>query len=180
MRTVFLLPLTAGAMIAAGCGPRGREQAAPSVPRRDLTLQAQGGGVEVASAVELQNIQSHRHTPRASRRISRLASTPLSSPIQATPAPAAVAAAPALALPVARPVSTVSDPVSDRELPPGKTVTVIPASSGPSTEPGWTDEAPRARGGTMVVGGGGGRCRGGGRGRGPGIGIAAAPRPDFR
>jgi hypothetical protein len=177
MRTVFL-PLTAVAMIAAGCGPRGREQA-PSAPRRDLTLQAQGGGAEVASAVELQNIRSLRHTPRASRRISRPASAPLSRPIQAAPAPAAMAAAPALALPVATPVSTVSDPVSDRELAPGKTVTVIPASSGPSTEPGWTDQAPRDRG-ASVGGRVGGGCRGGGRGRGPGIGIAAAPQPDFR
>jgi hypothetical protein len=73
--------------------------------------------------------------------------------------------------------SPAAQPVGDRELPPGKTVTVIPTSSGPSVaaEPG--DEFPSIRTGTLG-GHGGGRCPP--RGRGPGIGIAGAPRPDFR
>ncbi|MDQ3223879.1 MAG: hypothetical protein M3Q75_10485 [Gemmatimonadota bacterium] len=68
-------------------------------------------------------------------------------------------------------------PANDRELLPGKTVTLIPASTGSSAGPDETEALPEGRGRPMVVRGGG-RCRGGGRG--PGIGIAGAPRPDFR
>jgi len=86
-----------------------------------------------------------------------------------------VAPTPVLALtePVAQPVSA---PANDRELLPGNTITVIPASSGPSPNPDATDDFADTRDRTMVRGGG--TCRG--RGRGPGIGIATAPRPDFR
>lgn len=176
MRIVVLLPLAAVAAVAAGCGSEGRESGARSVPQRDLTLAASAVHLEIASPVELRQLQTLHRTVRPTRRTPRP-----SSPIEPNPVPAAVAPAPALALPaadsVAQPANTASEPANDRELLPGKTVAVIPASSGPSTGSDWTDELPRARGGTMVVGGGG-RCPR--RGRGPGIGIAGAPRPDFR
>jgi hypothetical protein len=179
MRTVSLLPLTAMVAVVAGCGPQGREHAARSVPQRDLTLAAQTHQMEIASPVELGSLRTLSRTVRPSR-TPRPKSAQRSSAVGAKPAPAALAAAPAVVLashPVAEPASTASEPANDRELLPGKTVTLIPASSGPSTTPEWTDEGPPARGRTMVVGGGG-RCPG--RGRGPGIGIATAPRPDFR
>jgi hypothetical protein len=176
MRTVFLLPITAVVAVVAGCGSGGGEQAPRSLPHRDLTLAAPARAVEIASPVELRDIRTQNQTMRSSRRTFRR-----SGPIQLISVPAVVAEAPAPVLapsaPVAQPVSTPSKPANDRELLPGKTVTVIPASSGPSTTPDWTDERPAVGGGTMVARGGG-RCGRGGRG--PGIGIAGVPRPDFR
>jgi hypothetical protein len=173
MRTIFLLPLTAVVTVVVGCGPEGSEQAALSLPQRDLTLPTQTAEVEIASPVELQNLRVQHRTARPSRRTSRR-SIPEAKPTPAAPATALVVAA---SYPVAQPANTASEPANDRELLPGKTVTVIPVSTGPSTGSDWSDDFPRAKGGTMVVRGGG-RCPP--RGRGPGIGIAAAPRPDFR
>jgi len=178
MRPLFLLPLTALVAVVGGCGSEVRDQAAPSVPQRDLTLVPQTAQVEIASPVETQQPQ----------RAARLARAPRSSPLEPKPELAAVAAplaalgagsVPVLAAPepLAQPVTMASTSDNDRELLPGKTVTVIPASSGPSPGSDSADEPPAARGRTMVVRGGG-TCRGGGRG--PGIGIAGAPRPDFR
>jgi hypothetical protein len=181
MRTVLLLPITVMVAVAAGCGSEGRETAARSVPGRDLTLQPPNAGVEVASAVELQSLRPQQYTARASsRRTHRPASASHSRPTQPKVVLAAVAPAPVLAVPASAPVASpavASEPVNDRELPPGKTVTIIPASSGPSTVLDDTDEFPGVRGGTMVTRGGG-TCRP--RGRRPGIGIAGVPRPDFR
>ena len=174
MRTTFLLPLTALVAVVAGCGSEVREQAALSVPQRDLTLVTQTAEVKIASPVETQQ-------PRPA---ARLAPAHRSRPLQPkvkladlwTPPPL-----PAASQPVAQPASTAPTPEegassdNDRELLPGKTVTLIPVSSGPSTGSDRTDELPEVRGRTMVARGGG-TCRG--RGRGPGIG--AAPRPDFR
>lgn len=174
MRSIVLLPLTALVAVAAGCGSEVREQAARSSPQRDLTLVAQTPAVEIASPVEMQHLRLQRRTLRHSQWGARLAPAPRSSPLEpklglaAVAAPAPIPAAPE---PVAQPAS------NGRELLPGKTVTVIPASNGPSTGSDRTDELPAARGRTMGAHGGG-TCRG--RGRGPGIGIANAPRPDFR
>jgi hypothetical protein len=169
MRTSVLFPLTALVAIVAGCGSGVKEQASGSVPQRDLTLVPQVPAVDIASPVEIQRV---RIQPRTTRR-----SIPLEPKVRlaAVWAPAPVLAVPQ---PVAQPASTTPTPVSDRELPPGKTVTMIPVSSGPSAGVDKTDEIPADRGRPMVVGGEGGTCRG--RGRGPGIGMAPAPRPDFR
>lgn len=178
MRSIFSLPLMALVAVVAGCGSTAREQAAPSSPQRDLTLVSQTAQVEIASPVELRQVRAARRPP--ARR-----SSPLEPRVE-LPAVAApfvalgTGSAPVLAAPerVAQPAGTASTSDNSRELPPGKTVTVIPASSGPSIDPDRTDELPVAQGRTMVARGGGGACRG--RGRGPGIGIAGAPRPDFR
>ena len=168
MRTSFLFPLTALVAVAAGCGSEGREQATRSTPQRDLTLVTQTAGVEIASSVETQQLRIHHRTIRQAPRSSREPKIIL----------AAVAAPiPAVPQPVAQPASTAATPANDRELLPGKTVTVIPASSGPSAGSDRADELPLAEGRTKVARGGG-TCRG--RGRGPGIGRAPAPRPDFR
>ena len=178
MRTSFLLPLTVLVAVAAGCASEAREQAARSVPQRDLTLVTQTPAVEIASPVELQQVRIQRRTARQAPRSSRepkIILAAVAAPLSAL----GPGSAPALAVPepAVQPASTASTPANDRELLPGKTVTVIPASSTPSTGSDGTDELPATRGRTKVAHGGGG-CRG--RGRGPGIGIANAPRPDFR
>ena len=173
MRAVFLFPLTALVAVAAGCGSVGREQGTRSVPQRDLTLVRQTPAVEIASPVETQQLRVQQRTVRHSQLAVRLAAVTL--PLAALGA----GSAPVLAVPVpvAQPASTAAALANDRELLPGKTVTVIPVSKTPSTSSDGPDELPAARGRTMVAHGGGG-CRG--RGRGPGIGMAPAPRPDFR
>jgi hypothetical protein len=166
MRTIVLLPLSALVAVVVGCRTEAREQRGRSLPQRDLTLVTPTAEVEIASPVETQQPRIHHRTVRqASSREPKiiLAAVAASAPVLAVP------------VPVAQPASTASTPANGRELLPGKTVTVIPASSGPSTDSDQTDELPPARGRTVVVGGGG-TCRG--RGRGPG--IAGAPRPDFR
>jgi hypothetical protein len=172
MRTIFLFPLTALVAVAAGCGSAGREQATRSVPQRDLTLVRQTPAVEIASPVETHQLRVQHQTVRPA-----FNSRPLEPKVSfaSVTAPAPVLAVPE---PVAQPVSTAAASANDRELLPGKTVTVIPASNTPSTGSDGTDELPATRGRTMVARGGGGTCRG--RGRGPGIGMAPAPRPDFR
>ena len=172
MRTIFLLPFTFIAT-AAGCGSGARESATREVPQRDLTLVTQASAVEIAAPVEMQQ-------PRAPER----GRAPRSRPVQPNVILASVvvpvaAPIPAAAEPVAQPATTASSANNDRELLPGKTITIIPASNGPSAGPDETDELPGARDRTMVTRGGG-KCGGRGRGRGPGIGIATAPRPDFR
>jgi len=169
MRTSFLFPLMTLVAVAGGCGSVAREQSSGSVPQRDLTLVTQTAGVEIASRVEMQQPRIQRRTARQAPRSSREPKIIL----------AAAMAAPVLAVPepVAQPASTAAIPANDRELLPGKTITVVPASSGPSTGSDTADEPPPTRDRTMVARGGG-TCRG--RGRGPGIGMAPAPRPDFR
>lgn len=190
MRTVYLLPLAAVVAAVGGCRSQGRESAAISLPQRDLTLAAQAPKVEIASPVELQQLRTQYRAVRLSP-IARPRSARRSSLVETKPEPAAVAAAAAPVLPtpnpVAPPAGTPADQGSDRELLPGETVTVIPASSGPSSGVEGTDESPTIRrgwgGGGSGMGGGGSGMGGGGRcpGRRPDIGIAGLPQPsDFR
>jgi hypothetical protein len=187
MRTASILPLAFTAAVMAGCTAESHQASnqetasyageATGLTHRDLTLQKPATPVvEVASPVELS-----RPAPEPARR-PRHAPKPAPSPVP-EPIPEASPAAQA-AVPV--PTVTVAEvlaqpaPVEDvavgvgRELAPGKTVTVIPASSGPSLDtedPAW---APPGTGRGMIIGGGGGgrggtcRPRGGVRG----IGIA--------
>jgi hypothetical protein len=178
MRTIFLIPFAFLAGVAVGCSPAPGEQVSGSIPKRDLTLVTQAPALEIASPVETQRVHPERRVPRAGRMNARLASA--SRATQAAPVlqlvtyhvPAPLRAAPE---PVAQPTSTASSPANDRELLPGKTVTVIPASSGPAATADPSGDIP-ARTGHTLVGHGGGSC--GGRGR--RTGGNAAPRPDFR
>lgn len=178
MRTISLFPLTAMVAVAAGCGSAGREQATRSTPQRDLTLVTPTAGVEIASPVEMQQLRIHH---RAIRQAPRSSGEPkiILAAVAAPLAALGTGSAPVLTVPkpVAQPTRTEATAANDRELLPGKTVTVIPASSTPSTSSDTADELPVEQGRTMVAHGGGG-CRG--RGRGPGIGMAPGPRPDFR
>jgi hypothetical protein len=178
MRAVLLLPVTASMLVVAGCGSNGRHEAAQSSSHRDLALVAQAPAVEIASPVELQQLRSYRSNTHRSVRAARPLPAKRSQAVRPELSTASLAATPAtvLAVPAVYHPVPAADSHNDRELAPGKTVTVIPASSGPSTTADWPDEAARARGEATVGVHGGGTCRGGGRGP----GIARAPRPDFR
>lgn len=187
MHVVSILPLVFTAAALAGCAAessqtwnqetasRGVEGTALS--ERDLTLQTPATpAVEVASPVELARPASE---PRPERRAT-ISPKPAPAPVP-DPVPEA-----SLVTPAAMLVPTVAEavaepaPVEDvavgpgRELAPGTTVTVIPASSGPSSapeDPSWATAGP---GRSMIIEGGGGgrggRCRP--RGGVRGIGIA--------
>jgi hypothetical protein len=181
MRTVAMLPLALAAVVLAGCAaesPSNQETASAGtdetvLPDRDLTLQSPAAPVvAVASPVELS-----RPVPRVMPTRHIVSRRPVNA--AAKPAPAAapvrhVAPAPAVEAPVPAPAEVV--PVEDvavgagRELAPGTTVTVVPASSGPSYAPeaedSWLPEGP-ARG---IMVGGGDTCRRRGGARGIGIG----------
>ncbi len=201
MRTLLLVSICVGAVGVVGCGSVAKESPAPTVARRDLTVPAPPPKVEVASAVELGRIQPARtrqHSTRAHRRARPAAAkvTPVVVASQPSPPPAPEA------VPVPR--FRQPEPVNDRELPPGKTVTVIPASNGgPTIEDagagrgeGWGTGGSGMGGGGSGMGGGGsgmggrGRCPGGGAGPGPGIAMrppralylkpAFTPYPRFR
>jgi hypothetical protein len=168
MRIVFLLPLAA-VLAASGCGSDRTKQPAPSVPVRDLTLQAaQSAQVEIASRVELRRTPAEPRTSHASRtRRHEHVFQPTIVPVAlktttATPVP--------VLQPASEPVTVISEPANPHELPPGKTITVIPASSGPSIAPDASDDAPeiRTRMAGSIGGGHGGTCRGGGGGSGMG------------
>ena len=179
MRIVMLLPLALAAAAAGGCrtASEGTEQAALGVPQRDLTLQqAPAPQVEVASPVELGRTpiqQPASHRPRRAQRPTAVAQSETSG---AGDAPATLPA-PALV-----PAPTHSDPVvlaageaeppDPHALPPGRSVTVIPASTGSSTDEGWTDQRPsgRERGVTVGAGPHGGGCKPRGGGGMPGRG----------
>jgi hypothetical protein len=177
MRIVVLLPLAA--MVAAsGCGSERTKQSAPSVPARDLTLQtASSAPVEIASPMELQRTPVE---PRAAHGLSRTRRHV--AVFQPAIVPAALKSTTATAIPVlqpaAEPVTVVSEAANPHELPPGKTITIIPASSGPSAASDPADDAPegRTRMGGAVRGGHGGTCRGRGRGSGGGSAPPAVLR----
>jgi hypothetical protein len=183
MRAASILPLAFTAAVMAGCAAEphqtsNQETASRAVegtgfPDRDLTLQTSAApAVEVASPVELS-----RPRPEPARH-RRLSPKPAPAPQPAPEAsPAAQSAVPVPSVAVAE-VLAEPAPVEDvavgvgRELAPGKTVTVIPASSGPSSpqeDPSW---APAGPGRGMIIEGGGGRdrCRPRGGVRGIGIG----------
>ena len=170
MRTSFLLPFVSITVIA-GCRSVPGEQATGSVQERDLTLVTPSADVEVASPVETQLLRRQVRTVHPSERVTRPARAPSAVVAAAAPAPILIPEPRTLPVPILLPAN------DGRELLPGKTVTVIPASSGPSISPDDSEAYPATHG-RVIVSRGGGNC--GGRGRRPGIGIAGSPRPDFR
>ena len=189
MRAASILPLAITAAALAGCAaesPRTSNQETASVgtagsglPQRDLTLQTpERPAVDVASPVELSRAAPEPRLARRARHSPKPAPVPAPDPISVA-APAALAAVPVPAVAVVQVRAEMAREEEEdavgvgRELPPGKTVTVIPASNGPSSspdDPSWDFGGP-GRG--MIIeggGGGGGRCRP--RGGVRGIGIA--------
>jgi hypothetical protein len=171
MRIEFLLPLAA-VVAASGCGSERTKQPAPSVPTRDLTLQTSpSAAVGIASSLELQRVPAEPRGAPASRRTRRHA--PVFQPTIVPAALKTTTATTPVVQPAAEPVTVVSEPANPNELPPGRTITIIPASRGSSTASDPGDDAPeiRTRMGGTVGGGHGGTCRG----RGRGIGGGSAP-----
>jgi hypothetical protein len=172
MRAVFLLPLAVVA--AAGCGsPKPRQTA--SVSERDLTLSTTATEAEVASPLELQ-----RPVPQQARQVVRRTHPRAATTFQPTIVPAvlreSISRTPVATTPGAEPVAVVSGPADPHELLPGKTVTIIPASSGPTPTTDDARDPAEARsgmGGTIGIGGG---CHGrGGGGSGMGGGGSVPP-----
>ena len=123
MRTRFLLCLTiVVAAGASGCREQANEVTATAL-QRDLTLAAPAPNLEIASPVELERPQPRITRPRAVRRH-----------VSASKSPALDLERPAVIIQASlRPTEIAPEQVTGRELPPGKTVTLIPTSSGPST-----------------------------------------------
>lgn len=190
MRTLVLVSFTLAASIGAGgCRPSPNDapESAFQVPKRDLTLQQTNAPhVEVASPVELARAAPPEQRNGAQRSVRRRSMAPHSASPAAREAPAQPAAT-ATPVPVPAPSGVAPLPVSQAAyeppdpyaLAPGQTVTVLPASGGSPSEPGWTDQGPPdARhgdsGGTTIHGGGhGGSCGGHGH---PGSGGAPGLR----
>ncbi len=105
------------------------------LPKRDLTRVAPAPTLDVASPLELQKpLTSHSVQPRATTRAILASRGPKndSKPLSPVLAKHTAVAAPAPA-PEVRPAPVEEQPRNDRELLPGKTVTIIPVGSGPST-----------------------------------------------
>src|SRR5687768_4681544 len=123
MRTGFLLPLAAVILAGAGCTQQRSEESA-MLPERDLTRVAPAPALDVASPLELQKpLTSHSVQPRATTRAILASRGPKnnSKPLSPVVAKHIAVAAPA---PEAQP-APIEEPRNDRELLPGKTVTII-------------------------------------------------------
>ena len=178
-----LLPLAITVALAAACGsevsslPEQEETAtgAPAhAPDRDLTLRTVPPAavtVEVASPVELTRPEPRPARAPRPRPAPRPVPPPAADPEpEAQPRQAPLAPSAPAAVPVAVEPAPEEPAAGGRELAPGKTVTIIPVSSGPSLEADEDDSwlpSERPRG---IVGGSGGTCRP--RGGVRGIGIA--------
>lgn len=127
MRTLFLVSLTIVVAVAAsGCREPVQEESAVAL-QRDLTLAAPATNLEIATPVELQRPRS-RVPRRAVRR--HVSTAPRSPTIHLVPIRPVIIQATFPSAEIA------SEPEGNgRELAPGKTVTLIPASSGPSPAP---------------------------------------------
>lgn len=150
----------------SGCGSDRRvESAQVRPPVRDLTQPAEPAAVTVASPVELGRARprsSGAHPNRVSHKptlVRKVPPAPLASP---TPEPV-ITAIPAVMKPISGPVAPAAEAERGigHELAPGETITIIPASSGASTDAGEgiVDGERPAGGGIFIGGGHGGTCR---------------------
>jgi len=185
MRAASILPLAFTAAVLAGCAAESPQTAnqetasrgveGTALPERDLTLQVPATpAVEVASPVELSRAAPEPEPARRAKVSPKPAPAPTANRVAAA-APAGQAAVPDSTVAVAEAPAEPA-PMEDagvgRELAPGKTVTIVPVSSGPSftaEDPEWAPDRP---GRSTIIGGGegrGGRCRPRGGVRGIGI-----------
>jgi hypothetical protein len=186
MRSASILSLALTAAGLAGCAPdsprtSNQETAVGTaqrdkLPARDLTLRTPATpAIEVASPVELSRALPQPRSTRRPRISPKPAPAPAPDPVpEASPAAEAAVPAPTMEMVRAEPAPEEDATAgAGRELAPGKTVTVIPASSGPSYSPEEPSWGPPGPGRSVIIGGGGGRggkCRP--RGGVRGIGIA--------
>ena len=127
--------------------------------------------VQVASKLELATVRYARRAPVV-RAAAHMSARPTPAVPLLAPSPAPAEEPVAVPTPAPAPVASEAPDPTGHELAPGKTVTIIPASAGPSSGGAggggdWSEvPVPRGHGGVMIGGGVGGHC-GGGRGRGP-------------
>jgi hypothetical protein len=173
--------LSFGLLVGCGAGAgTGAEAADASASlQRDLTL---GGAtppvIEVASAVELGRPEARRTPVPRPRSVAKPKPAPSKAPPrpEVSPAPEPVAVpAPVAVAALEAPTTVQPAPRSDRELAPGETITLIPASNGPLGGAGGI-ELP-AEAGRGMFKGGAGHCPHPPRGIGGGrpIGISRLP-----
>src|SRR5690242_7969360 len=200
MRNVFLFSLPLIIIAAAGCGSPPKEPTTGSDLERDLALVSKTPETAVASALELGEVRVQPGKPGNNVSLHRVvrsrpahrATTNAAVAVRAAPIARPVVVDVAVPRPAAQPAAAA--PADSHELLPGKTVTVIPVSSGPSTagDGSRPDDIPLMAGtggsgmggGGSGMGGGGSGMGGGGSGMGggcdgrgePGIGIASRPR----
>jgi uncharacterized membrane protein YgcG len=164
----------------AGCGSQPREQPRASDLDRDLTLVTKDRDRTVASPLELGAVRTQQgNTVSYQRAVKAVRHRPArhATVRAAEPAPSAPTTHPVLVdvsapSPAAQPSAAAAVPADSHELPPGKTVTVIPVSSGPSTSESQRspEDFPSFTAGTggSGMGGGGSGMGGGGSGMGGG------------
>jgi hypothetical protein len=164
MRSTTLLPLAL--LLAVGACSQGPEESgrASTVPTRDLTLErSPAPPAEVASPLELaypRPEQPRVHRPRRERRAAPAPSPHVPPPDAAPVAHPAPVPAIAPATPAVYRSSTRAAAADPRALAPGQTVTVIPASSGPSVGSDPVEAAPSRAGRAILIGRGhGGTCQ---------------------
>ena len=161
MRSLFLIPLTALALVS-GCG-RGPEETgrASTAPPRDLTLErSPAPALQVASPLEAPRPRPERPRVQRPRRTPRPAPVPAPLPMPPAAAPEAEAAAPAPA-PAAAPGQPSAVAAADpHALAPGQTVTIVPVNSGPSVGSDPAEAPPSRAGRAILIGRGhGGSCQ---------------------
>jgi hypothetical protein len=166
MRAQSLIPL-AFAVVVAGCGSEPQDAGRGSgVPKRDLTLQqAPAPDMAVASRLEVPRPRPERPTVHTPRHSPEAALAPSRNPAP----PDASSNADAVAVPTVAPApaSSAAPPIADEAadphaLAPGKTVTIVPVSSGPSTGSGREEDEMPSRAGRAIImmgGGHGDTCR---------------------
>jgi hypothetical protein len=188
MRVAFLFPFPIALVVVAGCGSDVKEQAVRSDLERDLTLVSKAPETAIASPIELGRLPTQSGRTVSLQRTVRHRPAPRSTASASRPVQMAAAAAPAsttapVPSSVVQPTNAAPVLADKHELPPGKTVTIIPVSNGPSTADGGRrpDEFPMPGNGTGGSGmGGGGSGMGGGERAGGGSGMGGdCPRPDL-
>jgi uncharacterized membrane protein YgcG len=174
MRNVFLFSLPLSILAAAGCGSPPKEQAARSDLERDLNLVSRTHARAVTSPLELGEVRTQPGNTVSFHRVvrhrpARHATTRVAEAVRSAPTARPVIADVPAPSPATQPAAAA--PADSHELPPGKTVTAIPVSSGPSSsgDGRWSDDIPLMAGsGGSGMGGGGSGMGGGGSGMGGG------------
>ena len=183
MRTASLIPLAFAMAVLAGCADEvsdssHRESAARTAAslERDLTLSAPRiAATEVASPVELARAKPEPARAPQPRPRPKPAPAPAAAPEpEVTAAAPEPVVTPTVSEALAEPVPLDDAASGGRELAPGRTVTIIPATSGPSVEADEGDSWGASEPSRGIFVGGGDTCRR--RGGGGGIGIAARIR----
>jgi len=172
MRNILLVSLPLTFVALSGCGSEPRGEPTDADLKRDLTL-VTSDVQPVASPIELGEVRTERGKSapsrvavRQRRALHRAALHPTTRVYE--PSSSAETARPAIA-DVAVPHSgPAAIPADSHELPPGRTISVIPVMNGPSPSADRGDDMPLSGTGGSGMGGGGSGMGGGGSGMGGG------------